>query len=800
MPSMRPRAPDSARSRDLAAAVGLAFLVSGYLWRAAFCGRVFYMGDAQSWFYPSRLHLRERILAGDLPLWIPHLDLGMPFLADPGNGVLYPLNLVLLLTQPACVSQFLVLHLVLAAVGAFVLLRVLGTRTLSAAAGGACTGLSGYYLSMTWSGVYLLSISWMPLVIALALRLSRRGRPVDLALFAAAAASQILSGELQGVLLTAGFGLALVLADRETDGRKLRAVAMLGAASLLPVAIALPQILPTLDLIGGSRRAGGLGLDEIVHWSLHPLEIAGAAVPWLLGDPTTDAPYLGFFMHDEGGVVLRQPWMLSSYVGSLALVMAAAGIVWHDRAHRRWVIAASVAGGVALMLALGRHTPVLGAFVAVIPGASLFRYPAKFFPVVACTVPMLAAAGLDALESALERRSERLPVAALVAALAGSSVLALAAWLAPIASRMIVAMRPEVGIEAATSVLRGALVREALAMAVLALATWLAWRIRPAAAAPVAALAMFLQVAAGNLGVARTTGQGIYLDRPILADMMVESEQGGGTPRIMQPPDAYAPATAFERTPEERGRLRTRLLEKNIGIVFGIGYPDAYSAASRRDRLGFWASTDDFRKQTLDLYSIGWALVPSGTEVPEGIGMTPVLGLDEAGLRAYRNHFALPGCYPIDRPTFAAAAEQALASIRSPDVVRGRTAVIEVSGGLQEPVWQGPEPREVPGRCSMARPDGDRITVDCDLERDSWVVVNESHDGGWRATLDGRRPLEVARANVLVMAIRMPSGRHVAALEYRERTLAWAFAASLAAILGICAVLVLPRILGRRSS
>ena len=138
--------------------------VTALAFPAAVLGRVFYLRDIQIFFYPSRLYLRQRLLEGDLPLWAPELQLGSPFLADPQNAVLYPPNLLLvLLPEPACVSQLLWAHLLLAAVGAYVLLRALDTGKAAAAFGAASYALGGYVLSMLWSGGYLLSIAWMPL-------------------------------------------------------------------------------------------------------------------------------------------------------------------------------------------------------------------------------------------------------------------------------------------------------------------------------------------------------------------------------------------------------------------------------------------------------------------------------------------------------------------------------------------------------------------------------------------------------------------------------------------------------------
>lgn len=772
---------------DLFTSLLLAMMVALFLAPAMFGGRVFFLKDAQIWFYPSRLAWRARILAGDLPLWMPELDLGMPFLAEPGNSVLYPLNLLLLLTPPACVGQFLAAHVVLAALGTYALLRVLGVTRAPAVTGALGYALGGYLLSMTWSGTYILSVAWMPLVAATALRLARRGRLLDLACTALALGCQLLTGEVQGAAFTGLVVLGLVLAGQEPWRRRVIGLLRLAVAALIAVAIALPQVLPALGLLSEVTRGRGFGVEEASHWSFHPLRLLELMAAGLFGDPTVKDQFLGFFMNDEGGVVHRMPWMLTPYLGSLCLVLAVVGLVAPRREHRRWTVAVAVVGGATLLLALGRHTPLFNAILQLLPGLDLFRYPAKYFAVTALLLPLLAAVGLDScLKAAREgtRRPVKLVVASMLLLLL---VLGAALPLAPAAGRELHALRPAVSPESASSTVQLALLREVGLLAALGLGLWLAWRKWPSWAGHLTACALGIQLVVANIAVPRSTDPQIYDRPPPIASKILANTPRGELPRLFKPPLAYPPAHAFNRTPEERATALTYGLSRNIGVVFGIGYMGSYTAADRSARKTFWEQTAKYQKQTLDLFSVGYLLVPAGVEVPRGIGLERMLG-NEQDLRLYRNSRALPLAHPVHHVVPAASYEAALEGLLWPHVQRGWSAVVE---GVAAPS-AATRPRPPTGKCRTTRPSGDELLVRCQLSEPGWVVINESHHKQWQAALDGR-PVRLHRANGIVMACKVPAGRHQLHLVYREPTLAPGLVAAGSALVVCIVLLVLDR-------
>jgi hypothetical protein len=97
----------------------------------------------------------------------------------------------------------------------------------------------------------------------------------------------------------------------------------------------------------------------------------------------------------------------------------------------------------------------------------------------------------------------------------------------------------------------------------------------------------------------------------------------------------------------------------------------------------------------------------------------------------------------------------------------GKTAIVESIESLaRRPGWKT-------GSASVrlrARETA-RLELSARLPDDAVLVVSESYEKGWRATIDGR-PAPVFRANAAFLGVRLTRGEHVVRFEYRPRGLA----------------------------
>ena len=153
-------------------------------------------------------------------------------------------------------------------------------------------------------------------------------------------------------------------------------------ASILAVALAAVQLIPTAELSALSIRSGGLTFREVVSFSVRPGTLHYTLLPPL-------------------GVDLSQVWGEAfgewvAYLGMSGLALTLLGglsAIWNGKA-RRFLF---VAGG-GLILSLGLYSgPLYVALYYLMPGFSLFRAPARWLLLYLFGAAILAGFGFDGL-------------------------------------------------------------------------------------------------------------------------------------------------------------------------------------------------------------------------------------------------------------------------------------------------------------------------------------------------------------------------------------------------------------------
>jgi hypothetical protein len=392
----------------------LALLTLGFFHRLAFTDMILARGDAFSYFYPYWEIRSEAFRAGHLPLWSPDIFMGVPLLADPQVGTFYLPNwLVTPLSAPDAVRVSILLHIFWAAAGTYLLFKhTVGTRysassfvhipALIAAVVFALGGFIGAHVEQINQ---LQGLAWLPWLLWLLHRiLSQSPHPDDnhifsawrvrhFLLFCAAWALQIFSGHTQTVFMTGvtlgvyALGWALTQPQSADHWRArlsaslqrvLIAVAVVAIGALGAVALALPQLLPTLELTGLSNR-GGIGFNsaQATAFSLPPTYLGRALLP----------SYDGLLFGEYIGYVGVLAWGLALW-GLLAGFIFRRSTDERRSAVRVW-LAIVVIG---LIFATGRYN---GLYLALAeqPGFNLFRVPARWLALWALGVAMLAGLG-----------------------------------------------------------------------------------------------------------------------------------------------------------------------------------------------------------------------------------------------------------------------------------------------------------------------------------------------------------------------------------------------------------------------
>ena len=376
--------------------VWLPVLLAIFFHKMAFSNLILARGDTFLYFYPYWSAAAEALRNGRIPLWNPNLFMGAPFLANSQVGFFYPLNwpVWLLLPTPYAVSASILLHLLIAAVGAY----LAGRQTLGLGRwGGLVTAvlfaLGGYLTAQVEHINQLQGLAWMPwfLWVAATVFRSKTGNRWVLVGrgavgFALLFSLQLLAGHTQtsfitGIMLLvwgAAHGLERWLLRHSAHGlglsfqwrhflRRMPLVLLMGAG--LALLLTAVQLLPTFELIQQSARQGGLTPNEVLSFSLHPLLLNRALLPAY--GQSLFSEYVAILPLTALLLAFLAAWQWSSWRG----VLPALSLVLFG-----------------LFLALGLFNP-LNWLLARLPGFNLFRVPARWLAVYALGVALLAGLG-----------------------------------------------------------------------------------------------------------------------------------------------------------------------------------------------------------------------------------------------------------------------------------------------------------------------------------------------------------------------------------------------------------------------
>ena len=727
----------------------LAVLCLAYL--PVFLGHILFYRDPAHWNYPARWFVRESVLRGDWPLWNPQQGLGFSVLADPLYGLFYPPNWLFLVTPRGWIANMLtgqgLAHLLWGSAGMVVLARRLGLQETGAAVAGLGWGLSGYTTACWTTGLLLFSGAWLPwcgvgfVALARSVRGGADGWLMGVVKAALPVAMAILLGEVFAAIIGVGFGLAMaalaVRQDRAGGAVQpwLRTATAVAAALALAGGIGAVVVLPARAIAATNLR--GQPLERIVAetCSLHPLRLIELLAPGSMGYAYGDyaaAPWVGEKLLDGF------PLMHSVYLGASVLALALLAL---GRGRRLGLLLGGCAL-FALLMSLGRYTPVHNLVRAVVRPLSYMRYPEKYLVALVALVGLMAGLGAGRILDEPARPWRRTAVVLLV--------LALLAALAP-------AVFPAVW----APFVRWGAVKGALALLLVLGVQGLSGRASPRA------LALLLAA-----GVAADLAVAAWPHLDFAPRALATGVPGAATAILADHRDPIAPPRVYRAdrteltigrwTPAQshaEGEARTiATLVPNTVTTFGLSTLPGYDAAIPTVLPQLWTTGQKVGQSVLRLLGIGYVVLPvdnPNDQVEHRSGITPMLD-PLPGARLYRVPQVLPRVYLAGRAETASDA-QALARLFEPDVVEGRLALL-AAGALPGEAGRA-------GACALTAFSNNRLEARCQAERAAVAVFLEQHDPGWSATVDGA-PAPLLRANLLMRAVALQPGTHIVALSY----------------------------------
>ena len=736
------RSPSSwGRADALAIAAWTIAVVLVFREAATLRGALFYF-DVTELNYPYRAFLFRELAAGRFSRWLPDLYCGMPLFSESQAGYFHPIKYLLYPWMAAWKAFNLdtVLSIWLTGIGAYGWLRR-HVGSIGSLAGASIVALGGY----TWA--HLIHTSMVNALVSVPFSLWAlesswgRGRFRAMSLGAFAIAFQVFAGHLQDTILT-GSALgcyALIRASGERSWKsRIGAIALTVGMISLGGLIASIQWVPSKELLDRSPRAGGLTNDDLTYGSWHPELLPALLVHEAYGSRARDTDWMdGFYPYHE----------MDAYLGVVGLFLAAVGAAkWRDRWVGSWLGIASI--GVLLML--GRHTFLMD-LLHKVPIVGSSRIPVRFHLWVTLAVAALAAVGADRLAKGGPIRL-RWPVS-WMAMMAVASLVILAWTYSPIvtqSSRWTQAeharkfgwLGREVGIAAARNVLIFGTMLAAASNAIRSSrpSRRLAW----ASLLPILSI---VDMASAHAQDCPTVDPSYWADAPasvsaLKADPRRIRIYGEGTYSSGEPGYASKPIDFLAVRETLAWSLPAAWDLKSAG-----GHTPLISR--RRFRFGEWDSAERF-----DLEGLSHVLstTPSarrlGAAVPAGRAFI------------HYNPRALPRARFVGEPAYATDERDAMRLMKSLGADARRRVVVE---SVDRPVASTQVAR---GSARIVSEIPERVEVAVRAETPGFLLLSDTYDPGWSATVDGRAAT-ISPANVAFRAVALPEGDHSVVFAYR---------------------------------
>ncbi len=330
-----------------------------------------------------------------IPFWNPFIFGGMPFWAHFESTIFYPLGFLFWLIPPDRAYGYSVfIHFVLAAMFMYALCRSLAISRRGSFAAGLIFVCNGFIMPLLYLGHMgpVQSYIWLPIILYFVNRAIKSPTPY----FAAAIAGtlwgiQILAGAPQDAFYTFLAAMLFLVWSTLTAPRERSHYLRMAITALVLFAagagLAAIQIVPAFELIRESVRTSLDSYHMGTIASYPPEGLITTILPRFFGDYTQNT----FWVRDVPWSVPHQ----NLYVGILPLLLLCF-IPFRKDQHKRILFFALSLAAIALILALGRNTPVYK-LVYHLPGFDRFRAPSKIIVLWVFAMALLTGKGIDGL-------------------------------------------------------------------------------------------------------------------------------------------------------------------------------------------------------------------------------------------------------------------------------------------------------------------------------------------------------------------------------------------------------------------
>ena len=741
--------------------------------------------DLLSMWLPRWSYLGREIANLSLPAWNPYEMMGYRFASDPQGGWLYapPMLLFATLSPGVAMRAMVILHPLLAGLGLFAFLRVERIGRLAATLAGmsiaAMMTTSELVLSMPFAG----TAAWTTVVLLAAASFRRAERTSSRIAWLALGAfgwSQVANAHLSHglvmcTLLVAAFLLGHLVVDARADVRSWRAAAVPTVVFVVTLPLAsLAILVPRFDAIQSSSLQEGYAALE-----------AGTGERIRVGDRAVQ----------EDGIWAAWPVAAASAPGAYAGAALLLGVPLALRARRfrGLVVGVGAAFAVAYVSTLTAVlTGPIGSLLEALPfGDTLVHNPGRMRILWVLVLPVLAATGLQGVR-------DDPPDARRLRWWLGAGV---ALWLL-------------VPLAGGGFPIHWLLFAAAVAPAVLAIRAW----VRGASWAPAALIGVLLvEIVVSSVWSSRYEG----------FTLLIGLEGGSSSPNaILQPLqepnvdlDAFlVPGPFVDRIGDaryltwappaayyQRGYLAAQepsdwpALTLERGTLFGIRDVLGYNPVQLQ-RYWTWIRTINelplFYNATSVQYPIARDVDVMGVRyliVPEAVA-SPLPGAIVETDRGYDlvELDAAPPIASVVPSWHLVHADDAFEATGRPDFRVSGIALVEGRPPF-DPISADP------GTATYEERSATDIRLRVDAAAPSIVVIRNSYDDGWEATVDGE-PAPVLPTDGFLQGVAVEAGAHEIRLVYRDAAVATGLWLSAGIWLAILAAWIVARMGERRAA
>jgi hypothetical protein len=684
-------------------------------------GKRYFWEDIVQQFYPSLSFLANSLHHLQIPYWSPYVFSGIPFIGDIQTQVFYPPNWLLTFFVNAngrlsflALEVLIIAHVVTAGFLMYWLAREWRLPQPSALFAALCFMCSGFVILRTIHLGVIYTYTWFPLLVLLFHR-SVHERKLIFALGAGLVFGLAALGGYPQTLMHMGYflglyALFLIASNWRTErGETIgRCAAGLGLVVVVGIGIAAAQYLPSIEYVKYTVRVS-LDYASLVEASLKPPQLLTLLAPKFFGSVaggSTDTVlfWIGKFDFEY--------WETVIYIGVLPLMLALFAL--SDRKQpRRWFLLA--AGAIALILALGRYTPVYRVALAVLPGFRRFRIPGRLSDIFTFCMAILAGFGADLF---LRKDTER----------SVSRLLRIAAISSGIAIVVLILLNLVPGLRSAfpeTKDAANATGQWALFTMLLLLATGIVFlRFRRVLAPSAGFWLLVLLTFADLFSFGRKFNA--MKDKPYPQQTVIE--------RLQEEQDAHRldPFRINSRIPGV-----AMLFERNTGNVERLELLEGYTPLGIARYAPFVVPTP----RMLDLLNARY-----------------VAGIDSSsGKKQYVlkvNSNALPRARMVYRYRVMASDSAALWMVRDSEFDYRNVAILE-----QDPGFPSRADDSVNNEVEFTQREANRMKLQVRTDEPGILALSEVYYPEWKATIDGK-PADIYPQDFALRGVTIPAGTH----------------------------------------